>query len=247
MNPDEYTNLAEVERRHWFYAGKRQVVRHWIQRLHPLQPDHLLADCGAGTGLFAAEMTPHCRVLAIDDYEESLAIARKNLGAERVRKGSCKQLPLDDASVDVVTALDVIEHVEEDRAAVREFARVVRPGGIVVITVPALMLLWSDWDVALHHFRRYTRSSLLAVIPPEQFEVVCCQYVNVAAFPLVLAVRKFRALKERFGAKIQRRSEDAIPPAPINALLRWSFVSLACQNIIRFPAGVGLLAVLRRK
>lgn len=247
MNPNEYTNLADVERRHWFYSGKRQIVRHWIQRLRPLHASDLLADCGAGTGLFASEMTESCRVLAIDDFEESLAIARRNLGPERVRKGSCTQLPLDNESVDVLTALDVIEHVQEDRAAVREFARVVRPGGLVIITVPALMMLWSDWDVALHHFRRYTRRTLLDVIPTESFEIACCQYVNVAAFPLVLAVRKFRALKERLGVKTHSRSEDAIPPAPINSFLRWSFVSLACQNVIRFPAGVGLLAVLRRK
>ncbi len=247
MNPDEYTNLAEVERRHWYYAGKRQIVRYWIQRLHPLKPDDLLADCGAGTGRFAAEMAGFCRVLAIDDFEESLVIARRNLGADRVRKGSCVQLPLEEASVDVLTALDVIEHVEDDRAALSGFARALRPGGLAVITAPALMMLWSDWDVALRHYRRYCRRSLIEAIPQSLFEVACCQYVNVAALPLVLAARKFRALKGRLGFKTQHRSEDAIPPAPLNALLRWSFVSLACQNAIRFPAGVGLLAVLRRK
>lgn len=247
MNPEEYANLADVENRHWFYVGKRRIVRHWIERRHPLRPDHLLADCGAGTGTFAAEMAPRCRVLAIDDHEESLALARQKLGPERVRYGSCTHLPLEAASVDVLTALDVIEHVQNDRAAVAEFARVTRPGGLVVITVPALMVLWSDWDVALHHFRRYTRPGLLDVVPRDAFEIVHCAYVNVAAFPLVLAVRKWRALKARLGARITARSEDAIPPAPLNALLRWSFVGLACQGVVRFPCGVGLLAVLRRR
>ena len=247
MNPEEYANLADVENRHWFYVGKRRIVRHWIQRLHPLRPDHLLADCGAGTGTFAAEMTPLCRVLAIDDHEESLELARKKLGPDHVRRGSCTALPLEDRSVDVLTALDVIEHVEQDGAALREFARVTRPGGLVVITVPALMLLWSDWDVALHHYRRYTRQGLLDIVPPDAFEVMQCHYVNVAAFPLVLAVRKWRAFQARFGGAPRARSEDAIPPAPLNALLRWSFVGLACQGLVRFPCGVGLLAVLRRR
>lgn len=247
MNPNEYNNLANVERNHWFYSGKRAIVRHWIQRLRPLQPNDLLADCGAGTGYFASEMTKTCRVLAVDDYEESLVIARQQLGAERVRKGSCTALPLEDASVDVLTALDVIEHVEHDRAAVRDFARVVRPGGLVVITVPALMLLWSDWDLVLHHYRRYTRKSLLEIVPPDLFEVECCQYVNVAALPLVLAIRKYRALKECFGGKTTARSEDMLPPRLINDLLRWTYVKPACQSVIRFPAGIGLLAVLRRK
>ena len=156
-------------------------------------------------------------------------------------------LLLDDRSVDVLTALDVIEHVEHDRKALAEFSRVVKPGGLVVITVPALMSLWSDWDVALHHFRRYTRRSLLDVIPAGDFEIVRCHYVNVAALPLVVLVRKFRALKQALGSKSQARSEDQIPPAPLNALLKWSFVALGCQQLISFPAGVGLLALLRRK
>ena len=247
MNPDEYTNLARLEAQHWFYAGKREIVRHWIQRAHPLAPGHLLADCGAGTGTFAAEMTGACRVLAIDDHQESLALAREKLGPDRVKQGSCTSLPLADGAVDVLTALDVIEHVEHDRAALGEFARVLKPGGLAIITVPALMSLWSDWDVALHHFRRYTRRALLDVVERDQFEIVHCNYVNVAAFPIVWTVRKWRTLKSRSGSRVKSRSEDTIPFAPLNQLLRWSFVGPACQSVIAFPFGVGLLAVLRRK
>ena len=247
MNPDEYANLARIEAQHWFYAGKREIVRRWIQRAHPLAPAHLLADCGAGTGTFAAELTGDCRVLAIDDHQESLVLAREKLGSDRVKQGSCTRLPLADGTVDVLTALDVIEHVEHDGLALEEFARVLKPGGLAIITVPALMSLWSDWDVALHHFRRYTRRSLLNVVEREQFEVVHCNYVNVAAFPIVWAVRKWRTMMNRFGSGVQSRSEDTIPFAPLNRLLRWSFVGPACQSVIPFPFGVGLLAVLRRK
>src|SRR6185436_12128521 len=123
MNPNEFTNLAQVETSHWFYAGKREIVRHWIQRVHPLGLNDLLADCGAGTGAFAAGMTAACRVIALDDHEESLVLARQSLGPERVMKGSCVSLPLPDNSVDVLTALDVIEHVEHDRKALAEFSR----------------------------------------------------------------------------------------------------------------------------
>lgn len=247
MNPDEYIKLADVERRHWFYVGKRQIVRHWIQREHPLTPENLLVDCGAGTGTFAMEMIPSCRVLAVDDHEESLALARRKLGDQHVRQGTCTALPLEDQSVDVLTALDVIEHVEHDRRAVEEFARVTRSGGLVIITVPALMTLWSDWDEALHHFRRYTRRSLLALIPTDRFEIVRCHYTNVIATPLVILVRKARAVRRRLGFRVDSRSEDTVPPAWINELLRLSFVGLACQRTISFPAGVGLLAVLRRR
>jgi len=246
MNPDEYNNLAKVEGRHWFYAGKREIVRNWIQRFHPLKRTDLLADCGAGTGVFAAEMCAICHVIAVDDFEESLKLLHERLGEACVRKGSCTTLPLADASVDVLTALDVIEHVEDDLAAVREFSRVLRPGGIAVITVPALRMLWSDWDAALHHYRRYTKSSLLETIPGE-FEILHVNYINVAALPAVYLVRKFRGLKHWLRFKTASRSEDKVPPRWLNNFLRWLFVRTASQTVIQFPAGVGLLVVLRKK
>jgi SAM-dependent methyltransferase len=246
MNPEEYQNLVRVETDHWFYAGKREIVRYWINRFHRLERKDLLVDCGAGTGIFADEMRATCEVLALDDFEESLELLRKRLGEKNVRKGSCTALPLSDASVDVLTALDVIEHVEDDRTSLREFLRVLRPDGLAVITVPALMALWSDWDVTLRHFRRYSRQSLLDIIPPG-FEILHTNYVNVAVLPAVFAVRKWRGLKGRLGMKTESRSEDAIPARPLNQFLRSTFVKLACQNTVPFPAGVGLITVLKKK
>jgi SAM-dependent methyltransferase len=246
MNPEEYNNLAKVEQQHWFYAGKREIVRYWIDRFHPLQQADRLADCGAGTGIFADEMRAACKVVAVDDFEESLKLLCARLGENCVLKGSCTALPLTDNSVDVLTALDVIEHVQDDRASVKEFLRVLRPGGIAVITVPALMALWSEWDVTLRHHRRYNEQTLREIIPAE-FEILHLNYVNVAVLPVVFLIRKFRVLKQRLGFKTTLRSEDRIPPGWLNCSLRWLFVRLACQKAVRFPAGVGLLAVLRKR
>lgn len=246
MNPEEYNNLARVEQHHWFYAGKREIVRFWINRCRPLKPADLLADCGAGTGIFAGEMRAACKVVAVDDFKESLKLLEARLGKDSVLKGSCTALPLADDSVDVLTALDVIEHVQDDRAAVKEFLRVLRPGGIAVITVPALMALWSDWDVTLRHHRRYNARTLRETITA-QFEILHLNYVNVAVLPVVFLVRKFRALKRRLGFKTTSRSEDRIPPEWLNRFLQWLFMRLACQKTVHFPAGVGLIAVLRKK
>ncbi|HEY3930865.1 MAG TPA: class I SAM-dependent methyltransferase [Verrucomicrobiae bacterium] len=245
MNPEEYNNLAKVEGAHWFYSGKREIVRYWIRRFHPLKPDDRLVDCGAGTGIFADEMRAHCDVIAIDDFEESLKFLRERLGEDRVRKGSCAALPLADNSVDVLTALDVIEHLQDDSAAMREFLRALKPLGLAIITAPAHMALWSDWDVTLRHFRRYNKRTLIEIIP-DGFEILHINYINVAVLPAVYAVRKLRGLKQRLGFKTTARSEDAVPPACLNYFLRRLFVRLACQNAILFPAGVGLIALLRK-
>jgi ubiquinone/menaquinone biosynthesis C-methylase UbiE len=246
MQPEEYERLSRVERDHWFYRGKREIVRHWINRTMALTSDSLLLDCGAGTGLFAREMLARCHVLASDDHEDSLQLLRRNLGPEKVIAASCTDLPLPSASVDCLTALDVLEHVEDDRKAVAQFAKVLKPGGVAIVTVPALQSLWSDWDVVLHHFRRYDKSTLKQLLDQPTLSVVHLAYINVLALPAIFLMRKWRGF---FPARNQNatRIEEYIPPPIMNTLLRQSFVALACQRSLSFPAGVGLLAVVRRE
>lgn len=246
MNPDEYLKLEQVEKEHWFYAGKRRIVFNWLERLGALGPEKLLIDCGAGTGQFVAEARDRCRAVAVDDHEESLEIASRLLGQEHVRRGSCLELPFEAESADVVTALDVIEHVEDDQRAVAEMSRVLKKGGYLVITVPAFQALWSDWDVALHHFRRYRRPQLVQLLENASLEVVHINYVNVLAFPAVFVMRKWRTWFQQ-PASPGLRAEERIPPPWLNRLLFTSFVGLASQRAIPFPFGVGLLAIAQRR
>src|SRR5690349_291051 len=102
MNAAEYDNLANIERDHWYYAGKRDVVLHWLGRTIALTSDRTLLDCGAGTGLFAAEMAARCRVLVLDDHEESLRRLRERFRPEQVLRVSAEGIPLGDASVDAI-------------------------------------------------------------------------------------------------------------------------------------------------
>ncbi len=243
MEPGEYENLDRVERRHWFYEGKRRLVRHWIARLRPLAAADTLLDFGAGTGLFAEEMASHCRVYALDSYAESLAILRRRLSSGQVVEPEADgRIPLPGASVDCITALDVLEHVEHDAAAVAEFRRVLRPGGIAVVTVPASMRLWSDWDVSLRHFRRYELGTLAALFG-EGWRIERVAHVNSLAFPVVWWLRRGRGgVAPLEGARV----EDQVPPGWLNALLRWQFVAQAKWRRLRLPFGVGLLLVARK-
>jgi SAM-dependent methyltransferase len=246
MNPEEYARLEQVEVEHWFYAGKRQIVLHWLRRYGVLAPHKLLIDCGAGTGRFAAEAAQYCSAVAVDDHEESLAIARRHLSPQSVKRGSCTDLPFPDQIADGLTALDVIEHVRDDRSALWEMARILKPGGVLVITVPAFQALWSDWDVALHHVRRYRRGQLVQRLRDAGFEVLHCNYVNVLAFPAVYLLRKWRSYHGSRNSG-SSRAEDRIPPRWLNKLLMAAFVLPASQSVISFPFGVGLLAVAYRQ
>lgn len=243
MNPAEYANLEAVEGTHWYYAGKRDAVRYWLARVRPPQPSDTLLDCGAGTGRFAQEMEAHCRVLVLDDHAEALERLRTRFRPEQILALAGDQVPLPAASLDYVTALDVLEHVPDDAAVVRGFARLLKPGGLAVITVPASQALWSDWDEVLHHFRRYHRAQLRALFPPADWELVHVNYTNVLVYPAVWLVRK---LRRRQPAASGNRSEDRLPPPWLNALLRAVFVATAKMRF-PFPFGVSLLLVARRR
>lgn len=244
MDAREYENLDRVEARHWYYAGKREFVRRWIHRVSPPRAESVLLDCGAGTGRFAQEMAADCRVLVLDDHEEALRMLRARFRPEQILSLAGDRVPLPDASLDYVTALDVLEHTPDDAAVVRGFHRLLRPGGVAVVTVPASMALWSDWDVGLHHFRRYARPQLRALFPNEQWDVVQVNYTNVPVYPLVWLARRWRGWFP--AGKNAPRAEDKVPPGWLNALLRVQLVGLAMMRV-PWPFGVSLLLVAKKR
>ncbi|UCG32168.1 MAG: class I SAM-dependent methyltransferase [Phycisphaerales bacterium] len=245
MNPEEYQKLEALDREHWFYAGKRAIVRHWIDRFAALTPDSLLVDGGVGTGTWLAEMRHTCRVLGIDDHDESLSISGPKLDGA-VLKASLHQVDLPDNHASVVTLLDVLEHVVDDAAALREMIRITRPGGLLIITVPALPWLWSDWDEILHHQRRYYRRDLLRLIRRPGVEVLRCAYTNSWALPAMVVMRFLRRL---IGGPPsgKPRAEERLPPAWLNRLFQALYVKPACWFWFRPPLGASLLAILRKR
>ena len=247
MDAAEYDNIAALERDHWYYAGKRDFVRAWIRRVRPPRPEDTLLDCGAGTGFFAKEMEAHCRVLVLDDHAEALRILHTRFRDEQILSLAGDQVPLPAGSLEYVTALDVLEHVPDDAAVVNGFHRLLKPGGLAVVTVPASMALWSDWDVGLHHFRRYHRAQLRALFSEEKWEVVYVNYTNVVVYPAVWLVRKWRKFHAQpAAAGTAARTEDRVPGRWLNALLKAMFVGMASWRM-PFPFGVSLVLVARRR
>ncbi|MBT5902626.1 MAG: class I SAM-dependent methyltransferase [Opitutaceae bacterium] len=244
MDTAEYENLARVEKEHWYYVGKREFVRRWIQRIRPPTATERLLDCGAGTGIFAEEMNELCDVTVMDTFEESLALLRQRFPADRVITLEDGEVPLGDHSIEYVTALDVLEHVPDDRGVVKGFARMLKPGGLAAVTVPASMSLWSDWDVGLQHYRRYDRPQLINLFDEQDWELVHANYTNVPVFPLVWLIRRLQRGNKK--SETSARAEDKVPSSLLNRLLKWQFVRFA-MSWLPMPFGVSLVLIARRR
>lgn len=211
MQLDEYRKLAEVEDRMWYFEALNRRVVHWLVRLLPAGPARIL-DGGCGTGglikaLHAAN--PGWRATGLDFMPLACELARERTGTEIVQ-GSVTELPFADGSFDAVVSADVICQVEDGARALREFARVVRPGGAVLVNVPAFRWLWSYHDDTCETKHRYTRPELAAYFEAAGLDVSFATYANMLPLPLIAARRKlFRPANPT--------SDVQLYPAPIEA------------------------------
>ena len=152
--------MLELDDRHWWYRGRRRIIRAELDRL-ALRPGSRVLDAGCGSGRTLLELGRYGEVFGIELDPGAAAVARGR-GCGEVRIGRLEELPWEDGYFDLITCLDVIEHTPDDGVTLRELRRVCKPGGYLLVTVPAYQSLWSMHDVANHHYRRYSRSTLRA-------------------------------------------------------------------------------------
>ena len=242
MDRDYELQTHGAEDRHWWYRGRRTVLDGVLARLG--LPAHArILDAGCGSGRNMVELARFGTVTGVELSQTSVALARARDSGE-VIAGSMLEMPFADDSFDVAVTLDVIEHLEDDLAALRELRRTVAPGGSLLVTVPAYQWLWSGHDEINHHHRRYTRRSLQRVAEQAGWKQLRTTYFNSLLLPVAILLR----VLERVDTKTTESSLDLwVPPAPANWLLERP-LTLEAAMIARggrIPAGLSLLAVFR--
>jgi SAM-dependent methyltransferase len=190
MQSHHYPILYEVEDTHWWYVGRRRIIRSLVERirttLHNSNPSIL--DVGCGTGANLKMLTGYGRAEGVDISPQAVEFCRER-GLDSVKLGAVEQLPYESDSFDLVTTLDVIEHLDDDVAGLREMRRVLRRDGRILVFVPAFMFLWGVQDDVSNHRRRYTLPGLLKVVEEAGFSVEWSSYANISFFLPVLLVR----------------------------------------------------------
>jgi SAM-dependent methyltransferase len=235
LKPDVYRQLYELEDRHWWFQGRRAVIWALLRRAGlPAAPRVLDAGCGTGRNLL--EFGSLGSAEGVDPSEDAVAFCRRR-GLDNVRRGSLESLPFEEDSFDLLLATDVIEHIDDDEAALRELRRVARPDARLVITVPAYGWLWTHHDEDHHHKRRYTRRLLFARVRANGWRPATVSYFNSTLLPPIAAVR----LLERVRRKPSPDIYD-LTPGRLNGLLAAPMRAEArlIERGVRFPAGVSV-------
>ena len=239
MDLEQYEVMFQQEEHHWWYRGMRSISEALLDRWYRGPRPALILDAGCGTGGASEWLSRYGTVTGIDIAEAALSRAQSR-GLRSLARGSVDALPFQAGSFDLVTSFDVLYHlgVKNDQQALAEIARVLAPGGTLLIRVPAHDWLRGRHDVSVHTRHRYDRGELRAKLRRTGFRIRHITYANSLLFPLAPVKRMLERTDQEGVPDLWR------PPGPINdalasllSLERWP--AAACS----VPIGLSLMAV----
>lgn len=242
MDPSLYDTTFAQEESHWWFAARRAIVFDQLRPLRSRVPaEARILDVGCGTGRNLLELQRLGQSVGIDIEQRPLAYTRSR-GLNDLVQASADRLPFHDETFEIVTMLDLLEHLDDDVAGASEVYRVLKPGGVAVIFVPAYRWLWGPQDDVSHHRRRYTPFALRRTLQAAGFDIVRLSHANLLLLPLVLAGRAVLRASRR-----HVDTENGLHPSWSNNLLRSIFrAELYLLRAINLPLGVSLLCIVRK-
>lgn len=243
MDTKMYTEMAREEKNHWWFVGRRAVVFDILRRHGKKEGKGKLLDIGLGTGFNAQKfLEMGFDVDGLDPAPEAIEFAKKIAPAVGVIQSSFPSSQIPSDTYDVAVLLDVVEHLEDDATALREVHRLLKKGGVAILTVPAFKFLWTKHDERAHHFRRYRRRELERVIRAAGLEIELLSYYNFFLFPAIALVRFVtKALGREEGSDFDKS------PGVLNGLFASLFASERfLLRLTPLPFGVSLIALVRK-
>lgn len=235
-----YDRMAAHDSTHWWYRARRDILADYLARYGALPANARILEIGCGTGHNLPMLAQFGDVDAIEIDPAAREIASDRLG-KRVGSAPLPALPgVPRAAYDLVAVLDVVEHIEDDVAALRAMGTLLRPGGKILIAVPAHQWMWSAHDVVNHHYRRYSKETLKAAIVEAGLKPDKLGYFNSLLFPLAAGARLLGRMTGR------EDSDDSPPPPAINSLFETIF-RLERHLVGRMPMAPGVSLVTLAK
>lgn len=241
MEKDIYGLYHREEDAWWWGVGRRTLIANLWERYRNGNGRPSLLEIGCGAGGLLKELTRVGTAYGLDVEAESMKYCRER-GLERLCMGDAAALPYRDERFDGVVCVDVLEHLDDDAAALRDIHRVLKPGGRLLATVPAFDFLWSRRDELLHHKRRYRLGQIRRRVAAANFDVLKTSYINLPVFfPLWLMVRTGRLSPKESGSA---GLDFALLPGPINRVLAGvSALESRLVKHVNLPIGSSIVCV----
>lgn len=248
MDATYAARYGEIERNHWWFRARRVILRSQMRKHVGWQLGMEVLEVGVGPGENLYSLYPDDVSLQGLEPEEHNATFANSRGEAPVYQGVLEKLPepLAAKRYDVITLFDVLEHIEDDDAALDRLHTLLKPGGKLVLSVPAYMFLWGRQDVVNHHFRRYTGKELSGKLRAHGFKLVRRTYFNSLLFPPIALVRLLKrgSIEREAGAK---QSDFDYQAGPVSALLFRLFRFEAfLLKFLSFPFGVSWFCVAEK-
>ena len=242
MNIEMYRIFFNIQKQHWWFVTKKDIILDSIRRHLNLQPNSMILDIGCGSGLMLNALEEMGHTSGMDMSSEAIQFS-KEIFSGPVNQGFLPdQVPYPKNVFELVTALDVIEHIDDDVASLEAIKSLLSPSGKAIITVPAYMFLWSQFDEMNEHKRRYTLTELQQKLIKAGFHIEKISYFNTLLFPIVYVVRKLNNILGRNGT-----SDVDMPGSLANHSLRTIFgFEKYLLRFCKLPFGVSILAVVSK-
>lgn len=247
MRPKAFEQFLALEREHWWFRGRRAVYLELLRGALAERRPRRVLDVGAGVGGFLPELAALGQRVHFTECDRAALGAASARGVAHGVRASAEALPFRNESYDLVCLFDVIEHVVDDARALEEVARVLRPGGLAVLSVPAHPWLFSRNDRVAGHERRYTRAGLRSLISGAELQLVRCTYTNALLFPLIAPVVLGSKLLEPLVPDSEHTNLSVRLPRALDELCFRAFrAELQVSRRWDLPLGHSLLAIARR-
>jgi ubiquinone/menaquinone biosynthesis C-methylase UbiE len=241
MERERYDFIFQYERSHWWYRGRQILLKNILKNIALKKTDRLL-DYGCGTGATLMLLNEYGKSSGadIDRYALNYCLRR---GLSRLHKIRGKKLPFSKNQFQLITCLDVLEHIPDDAFTLKEFHRILKPGGTLILFVPAFASLWSELDAHSHHHRRYTKIELLQKIKTAEFNIEETYYFNYLFFLPIFVIRQLQKLKIVNSLK-DWGVHPIVKSQLLNRLLYMIFlIDIKTAALLNSPFGVSIAAV----